>query len=131
MRCQVDSAVAHAGGPQGSFVDAALDLGYLDAAALDRIKAKLGEGANVDLRKKWPEYKNWDFKTAQPLLKMVPCSRNLLNHDVSQLTVAASVDTIRGTGTLLDLLGLDGSQLEVKPPPQFSHAMSSYCHCRH
>ena len=42
---------------------------------------KIGEGAHPDLRKKWDEYKAWDYKSVSAQLQGIMQARNALNHN--------------------------------------------------
>ena len=108
---QKDTAAKKAG-THGSFIAAVLALGYVDQATITQIKLKLGEGANHELKKKWQQYKDWDYSNVESQLKAVPPARNALNHN-QPLDVATVVDTVRGKGQILNELALDGSALEV------------------
>ena len=110
---QVNEAIQAAGGPHGSFVDAALQLGYLDQTKLEAIRTKLGEGAHPELKNKYPAYKNWDIAATRPLLKAVPKARNLLNHTPASLPVRTVEDALDAMRQILEHMSIDGTGLKV------------------
>ena len=99
-------------GTHGSFVAAALELGYTDLATVQQLKTKLGEGCNHELKKKWPAYRNWDYKAIEKEIKAVQPARNALNHN-QPLDLKNVTDTLLGMSLVLDQLGIDASTLKV------------------
>ena len=110
--CQVQQADDAAKQSKRPFLAEAIDLGLIDPSAAEQFCMKIGEGAHPDLRKKWDEYKAWDYKSVSAQLKGIMQARNALNHNQA-MDADQVLKAMEHQRDVLQALQIDASQLET------------------